>query len=65
MLIPDLTNVTLANSQTMSASSPGGGVGVQFTISADVKGAPAPPAAPPAASTPAPSTGATTTGPTS
>ncbi len=59
MLIPDLTNVTLANS-TAGGSTSGGG-GVQFSISADVKGAPAPPAppAPPAAA--APSTDTTTT----
>lgn len=61
MLIPDLTNVTLANSQTANGS---GATGVLFTISADVKGAPAPPAAP-AAATPAPSTDTTTTGATS
>lgn len=44
MLIPDLTNVTLANS-TGSQS----GTGVEFSISAGVKGAPAPPAPAPAA----------------
>jgi Tfp pilus assembly protein PilN len=60
MLIPDLTNVTLANSAS-AGTSPGGGTSVQFTISADVKGAPAPPAA----STPAPSTDTSTTGATS
>jgi Tfp pilus assembly protein PilN len=41
MLIPDLTNVTLANSSAMQAAgSPGG---VQFSISAEVRGAVAPP----------------------
>jgi Tfp pilus assembly protein PilN len=60
MLIPDLTNVTLASSSAASGSTPGtSGGGVQFSISADVKGAPAPPA-PPAPPTPAPSTGTTT-----
>lgn len=64
MLIPDLTNVTLSNSQVATMSTPGGAGGVQFSISAEVKGAPAPPAVPPAASAPAPTTGATTTGAT-
>ncbi len=59
MLIPDLTNVTLAN----SSESTSGSAGVLFTISADVKGAPAPPAvATPAAPTPAPSTTTTSGG---
>jgi len=63
MLIPDLTNVTLANSQESNGATPG----VAFTISADVKGAAAPPAAAPAPTTPASAGGttATTTGPTS
>lgn len=39
MLIPDLTGVTLASS---TASSSGGNSGVQFTISAQVKGGPVP-----------------------
>lgn len=60
MLIPDLTNVTLTNSAAAGAATPGAASGVQFTISADVKGAPAPPAAP-VAPTPAP-TDTTTTG---
>jgi Tfp pilus assembly protein PilN len=64
MLIPDLTNVTLASSAAATASTPGAAGGVQFSISAGVKGAPAPPAIPPAAAAPAPSTGATTTGAT-
>ena len=59
MLIPDLTNVSLASSNAAAGSSPGAG-GVAFAISADVKGAPAPPA-PPAPPTPAPSTDTTTT----
>jgi Tfp pilus assembly protein PilN len=59
MLIPDLTNVTLANS-TASASGTGSS-GVQFGISAGVKGAPAPPAPPVAP----PVTTDTTTGATS
>jgi Tfp pilus assembly protein PilN len=59
MLIPDLTNVTLASSTAAAAGTPGAG-GVTFAISADVKGAPAPPA-PPAPPTPAPSTSTTTT----
>jgi Tfp pilus assembly protein PilN len=61
MLIPDLTNVTLAGSQESTGDTPG----VLFTIGADVKGAPAPPAAATPA-TPTPSTTDTTsTGPTS
>lgn len=60
MLIPDLTNVTLTNSASAGAATPGAASGVQFTISADVKGAPAPPAAA-VAPTPAP-TDTTTTG---
>jgi Tfp pilus assembly protein PilN len=46
MLIPDLTNVTLASST--AAGSGKRSSGVQFGISAGVKGAPAPPAPPPA-----------------
>jgi Tfp pilus assembly protein PilN len=65
MLIPDLTNVMLSKSTASSSSSPGGAGGVQFSISTDVKGAPAPPAIAPAASTPAPSTDTTTAGATS
>jgi Tfp pilus assembly protein PilN len=42
MLIPDLTNVTLASSAAAATGGPGG---VAFQISASVKGAPAPPAA--------------------
>jgi Tfp pilus assembly protein PilN len=42
MLIPDLTNVTLASS---AAATTGGSNDVAFQISASVKGAPAPPAA--------------------
>jgi Tfp pilus assembly protein PilN len=57
MLIPDLANVTLASSQASNSTTPG----VQFTISADVKGAPAPPAAPAATAPVAPSTDTTTT----
>jgi Tfp pilus assembly protein PilN len=57
MLIPDLTNVTLASS-TASADS---GL-VQFNITAGVKGAPAPPAPAPAPVVPA---ATTTTGGTS
>jgi Tfp pilus assembly protein PilN len=56
MLIPDLTGVTLANS---SVSGVGASAGVQFSISAGVKGAPAPPA-PPVATEPV--TTDTTTG---
>jgi len=41
MLIPDLTNVALSNSATATGSA-----GVQFSITAVVKGAPAPPAPP-------------------
>jgi Tfp pilus assembly protein PilN len=55
MLIPDLTNITLASS---TASTVGGLV--DFSITAGVKGAPAPPAPPAATVTPpAPTTGAT------
>jgi Tfp pilus assembly protein PilN len=43
MLIPDLTNVTLGNSA--DAASGGAAGGVQFAISAQIKGAIAPPAA--------------------
>jgi Tfp pilus assembly protein PilN len=57
MLIPDLTNVTLASSTAGTSST-----GVQFSISAAVKGAPAPPA--PAALV-APVTTDTTGGPSS
>jgi Tfp pilus assembly protein PilN len=58
MLVPDLENVTLGN------SSVGQGTGVQFSITASVKGAAAPPpAAAPAAVAPAPTD--TTTGSTS
>jgi Tfp pilus assembly protein PilN len=57
MLIPDLANVTLAN----STASTSGTSGVQFNISAGVKGAPAPPAPPVAP----PVTTDTTTGATS
>jgi len=42
-LVPDLSNITLANS-TQSKTT-GGAVSVQFSINATVKGAPAPPAA--------------------
>lgn len=42
MLIPDLENVTLSNSSAAGV----GTTGVQFSISAGVKGAPAPPAPP-------------------
>jgi len=63
MLIPDLTNVTLASSNAAAGSTPGSsGSGVLFAISADVKGAPAPPAPPAPPAAPAPSTGTTTTG---
>jgi Tfp pilus assembly protein PilN len=44
MLIPDLSDVTLASSTSNSAGTGAGGV--QFAISAAVKGAPAPPAPP-------------------
>jgi Tfp pilus assembly protein PilN len=55
MLIPDLTNVTLGSSTAGTDQS----VGVQFNITASIKGAVAPP--PPAAPvvTPAPTEGAT------
>jgi hypothetical protein len=53
MLIPDLENVTLAN----STAAPDSGL-VDFSIAASVKGAPAPPAAP-AAVAPTTTTGAT------
>jgi Tfp pilus assembly protein PilN len=53
MLIPDLTNVTLSSSSAAADSGQ-----VDFSISAAVKGAPAPPAPAPAAVAPA----ATTTG---
>jgi Tfp pilus assembly protein PilN len=59
MLIPDLANVTLASSTASTSGT--GPSGVQFSISAGVKGAPAPPA-PPAAP---PVTTDTTTGATS
>ena len=59
MLIPDLDNVTLSNS---AAAANGVNGSVQFSISAQVKGAPAPVAPAPAAVAPAP---ATTTGATS
>ncbi len=62
MLVPDLANVTLASSSAASAG-PAAPVTVSFSISADVKGAPAPPAPP--VTTPTTTTGATTTGPTS
>ena len=61
-LIPDLTNVTLAGSQASSGTTPG----VTFTISADIKGAPAPAAAAtPTTPTTTTSTDTTSTGPTS
>jgi Tfp pilus assembly protein PilN len=50
MLIPDLTNVTLASSTEASSDV----ATVQFIISASVKGAPAPPAPPAVATTPPP-----------
>ncbi len=55
MLIPDLSDVSLSSS-TASTN----GTGVQFSINASVKGAPAPPA--PAVTTPAATTDTTTTG---
>jgi Tfp pilus assembly protein PilN len=63
MLIPDLTNVTLGSSAAAAEPAAGGPAasGVQFSISAGVKGAPAPPA-PPAAP---PATTDTTAGATS
>ena len=60
MLIPDLANVTLSNSA--AAANSASASSVQFSISAEIKGAPAPVAAAPAAVVPAPST---TTGATS
>jgi Tfp pilus assembly protein PilN len=59
MLIPDLTNVTLGNSAAAASGSAAGGV--QFSISAQIKGAVAPPAAAaPAAALPTPATTDTT-----
>lgn len=60
MLIPDLTDVTLSNSAAAGAGT--GATGVAFSISAVVKGAPAPPA-PPVVTTPVPPV--TTAGPSS
>jgi Fimbrial assembly protein (PilN) len=65
-LVPDLTDVTLTNTSSGSsaaAGSAGGGSasGVQFNISANVKGAPAPPA-PAVTTTPPVDTSSTTTG---
>ena len=57
MLIPDLTDVTLANS---TASNQGGLTTVQFTISANVKGAPVAPL--PVPTTPTDTSTTTTTG---
>jgi len=54
MLIPDLENVTLAN----STAAPDSGL-VDFSIAASVKGAPAPPAAPAAVAPTTTTTGAT------
>jgi Tfp pilus assembly protein PilN len=67
MLIPDLTNVTLGNSAETASTSANGspGTGVQFSISAQVKGAVAPPAAAVPAAVPPASTDTTSTGATS
>lgn len=56
MLIPDLTNVTLSSSTAATT-----GPGVQFSISAGVKGAPAPPPAPAPVAPAATAPGTTTT----
>lgn len=61
MLIPDLTNVTLASSSAAPATATSPAV-VTFSVSAGVKGAPAPPAPPVVTTT---STDTTTTGPSS
>jgi Tfp pilus assembly protein PilN len=67
-LVPDLTDVTLTNtsagSSSAAGSSGGSSTGVQFNISANVKGAPAP-AAPAVTTTPPVDTSSTTTGATS
>jgi Tfp pilus assembly protein PilN len=67
-LVPDLTDVTLTNtsagSSSAAGSSGGSASGVQFNISANVKGAPAP-AAPAVTTTPPAETSSTTTGATS
>ena len=63
-LVPDLNDVTLTNTSSGSAttggSSGGSTAGVQFNISANVKGAPAPPAT--VTTTPPVDTSTTTTG---
>ena len=58
MLIPDLSDVTLANSTAASSAS---AASVQFSITASVKGA-AQPAAPATTTPPTSATGTTTTG---
>jgi len=65
-LVPDLTDVTLTNTSSGSSAAAGAGSGgaasgVQFNISADIKGAPAP-AAPAVTTTPPVDTSSTTTG---
>jgi Fimbrial assembly protein (PilN) len=64
-LVPDLTDVTLTNTSAGSApaagSSGGSASGVQFNISANVKGAPVP-VAPAVTTTPPVDTSSTTTG---
>jgi len=60
-LVPDLTDVTLTNTSAGSSAAGGSASGVQFNISANVKGAPAP-VAPAVTTTPPVDTSSTTTG---
>src|SRR6185312_9196087 len=60
-LVPDLTDVTLTNTSAGSSAAAGSASSVQFNISANVKGAPAP-VAPAVTTTPPVDTSSTTTG---
>jgi Tfp pilus assembly protein PilN len=60
-LVPDLSDVTLTNTSAGSAAPSGSASSVQFNISANVKGAPAP-VAPTVTTTPPVDTSSTTTG---
>jgi hypothetical protein len=60
-LVPDLSDVTLTNTSAGSTAAAGAASSVQFNISANVKGAPAP-VAPAVTTTPPAATSGTTTG---
>jgi Tfp pilus assembly protein PilN len=60
-LVPDLSDVTLTNTSAGSSAPSGSASSVQFNISANVKGAPAP-VAPAVTTTPPVDTSSTTTG---